>query len=74
MKVIEVYKTNVQNEAHSHRIIRFLHRNYPCYNVNFDLHDTDRVLRIESYRQRIDNDSIINLVKQLGCKAELLPD
>ena len=74
MKVVEVYKTNVQNETQGNRIIRFLHRNYPWYNVNFDLDDIDRVLRIESYQRKIDNESIISLVRQLGCKAEPLPD
>ncbi|MGN6436361.1 MAG: hypothetical protein ACTHMM_07490 [Agriterribacter sp.] len=74
MKIVEVYKTNVEDQQQGNRIIYFLHRNYPWYNANFDLHDTDRILRIESYRQTINNENIINLVKQFGCTAEVLPD
>lgn len=74
MKIVEVYKTNVQDQKQGNRIIYFLHRNFPWYNANFDLDDTDKILRIESYQQKINNENIISLVKQFGCNAEVLPD
>ncbi|MBX2922032.1 MAG: hypothetical protein KF746_07560 [Chitinophagaceae bacterium] len=74
MKVVEIYKTNVQSKMQGSRIIGFLHRHYPWYNANFDLEDTDRILRVESFHQHIDNENIIGIMKQFGCKAEPLPD
>ncbi|MBX3254192.1 MAG: hypothetical protein KF862_08640 [Chitinophagaceae bacterium] len=74
MKVVEVYKTNVQSKIQGSRIIGFLHRRYPWYNANFDLDDIDRILRVESFQQSIDNENIISVMEQFGCKAEPLPD
>lgn len=74
MKTIEVYKTNVQNNSQGNRIIRFIHRHYPCYNANFDMEDSDRILRVESFHESIDNENIVSLMKQFGCTAEPLPD
>ena len=48
--MVEIFKTNVQNEFDSNYIIAIIKRQYPNYKINFDLEDCDRILRIEGGR------------------------
>ena len=45
--VIEVFATNVESKTDAARLCHLLHALYPESKINFDLHDKDRVLRIE---------------------------
>lgn len=45
--MIEVFKTNVQNEYQAATILDMLSGYYPLYRINFDLDDCDRILRVE---------------------------
>jgi hypothetical protein len=44
---IEVFKTNVGDENQANELKSVLMHHFPGSRVNFDLHDSDRVLRIE---------------------------
>lgn len=46
--MIEVFKTNVQKAAQSRLMIKLLKVHFPASQINFDLDDCDKVLRIES--------------------------
>lgn len=74
MKIIEVYKTNVTDIRQSIILLEELHKRFPGYLVNFDLHDCDKILRIESSQARINNESIVHLLREFGYFAEPLPD
>jgi len=41
--------------------------------VNFDLDDCDRILRVV-FEGKIQSDLLIELLKDVGCIAEVLPD
>jgi hypothetical protein len=45
--MIEVFKTNVQEVSHANEIIAMLLEHLPGSKINFDMHDCDKVLRVE---------------------------
>lgn len=74
MAIIEVYKTNVQNNVQVRQLVNALHRQFPWYTANFDLHDCDNILRVESNAIEIEDEGIIGFMKTCGFTAEPLPD
>ena len=45
--MIEVFKTNVEETTQASRIIDLLLEHFPGNKINFDLHDCDKILRVE---------------------------
>lgn len=45
--MVEVFKTNVQEASTANKIISLLLQQFPCCKINFDLHDCDKILRVE---------------------------
>lgn len=74
MATVEVYKTNVQNNTQVKELVYALHRQFPWYTTNFDLHDCDNILRVESRDMKIEDEGIISFMKTCGFTAEPLPD
>ena len=46
--IVEIFKTSVNNQQLANQIVSNLNQLYPDYQINFDLEDCDKVLRIES--------------------------
>jgi hypothetical protein len=67
---IEVFKTNVANETEANELKRVLHLHFPGSRVNFDLHDCDRVLRIEG--ADFTADQVVILAEAKGVVCSLL--
>jgi hypothetical protein len=67
---VEVFKTDVQNVAQSVKLIRKLRQHIPGIEINFDLDDCDRVLRIEG--GHIPVPRVIKLMNNNGYYCELL--
>jgi hypothetical protein len=44
--MVEVFKTNVHNGEHAVRLISVLEQAFPGFQLNFDLDDCDRILRV----------------------------
>lgn len=72
--MIEVFKTDVTDRGHADILLRQIHRTFTCYTANFDIQDCDRILRVNSTAGSIQSGSIIRLLKEFGCTAEVLPD
>jgi ABC-type bacteriocin/lantibiotic exporter with double-glycine peptidase domain len=72
--MIEVFRTNVKNQRDANKILCLIHMLFTEYQANFDLNDCDRILRIKSKTETLDNVSIINLLRTLGYSIEILPD
>ena len=70
--MIEVFKTNVQNPESAEKIATALSTHFGYPNVDFDLEDCDKVLRIEA--DNISNAKVIKLLQEWGCQCEVLPD
>ena len=46
-KMIEVFKTNVQNEIQCKQKLKTLKKKFPALKINFDLQDCDKIVRVE---------------------------
>jgi hypothetical protein len=69
---IEIFKTDVYDRAEAEMIVQQLHAAFESYRVNFDLHDCDRILRIEATAGEIAPDPVIRMMEELGYEAKLL--
>ena len=69
-QVIEVFKTDVEDESDARMIVQMLVERFPGSRVNFDLQDRDRILRIEG--NGICNASVVSLVKDAGFSCAIL--
>jgi hypothetical protein len=72
--MIEVFRTNVTNDAFASVLANKIEQQFPGYKVNFDLDDCDRILRIRSNVEVIHAAQVIEFVNEFGCTAEVLPD
>jgi hypothetical protein len=63
-KNIEVFKTNVYDRGDAERLVAMLSSNFPGTRINFDLHDCDKVLRMEGPDFTVEK--VVVLVKQNG--------
>ncbi len=70
--MVEVFKTNVDNIAICHQLVHELQSLDSLYQVNFDLEDCDRILRIENREGTIECDGVIKTLARFGFSAEIL--
>jgi len=45
--MVEVFKTDVQEASQANKLVALLLQHFPGSKINFDLHDCDKVLRVE---------------------------
>lgn len=70
MPLVEVFKTNIQNNRQATAILKKLGLLFPRCRINFDLTDCDKILRVEG---RITSpDKIIEVVTTDGYTCEVL--
>jgi tRNA splicing ligase len=72
--MIEVFKTNVTSLVDADKILNEIRKANPQYLPNFDLQDQDRILRVVSSIDTIDQHTIIGVVRKYGFDAEVLTD
>lgn len=72
--MIEVFKTNVQDETTAEHIIETISLQFPEVFVNFDLEDHDRILRIESAGDALPVGDLITLMNTKGYECQVLED
>jgi hypothetical protein len=70
LKMIEVFKTNVQQSTDAVRLVQVLKQHFPSSRINFDLDDCDRILRVEG--EDVDIEQIMGLVKGNGFRCSVL--
>jgi SAM-dependent methyltransferase len=72
MKCVEIFKTNVSTSEEADQVINAVKKVLPQAQINFDLDDCDKILRVEG----ISNPSgmIVNTVMELGYYCEAIPD
>lgn len=68
--MVEVFKTNVEQPEHSEMLIDQIITQIPNSQVNFDLEDCDKILRIEA--ESVSNQLIIEILHRNGYHAEVL--
>ena len=70
---VEVFKTNVADPDQAKWLVDQIERSFANCKVNFDLDDCDRILRV-MFEEEIQSDMLIDLLENVGCKSEVLPD
>ncbi|HEY2722128.1 MAG TPA: hypothetical protein VGI82_10410 [Chitinophagaceae bacterium] len=68
--MIEVFKTNVGEFVQAKRIIDLLLEQFPGNKINFDLHDCDKILRVEG--KNFCAEKVISLVMENGFMCDVL--
>ncbi len=68
--MIEVFKTNVEETVQAKKIINILQEHFPGNRINFDLHDCDKILRVEG--KSFCADKIMNVVAENGFICDIL--
>ena len=68
--MVEVFKTNVQKKRQGKMLLCILSKAFPSFEINFDLSDCDKVLRVEG--DTMEAFRIIMLVKEYGFNCEVL--
>ena len=71
--MVEVFKTNVNERGHANMLIDLIHKTFIDYKANFDLWDCDKILRVECRTGLIIPTPLIDLLKEFGFHAEVLP-
>lgn len=69
-----MFKTNVEEPAHAERLLHHIHQKLMGYTANFDLQDHDHILRVECCGGLVESILVIDLIKNSGFTAEILPD
>lgn len=70
---VQVFRTNVADPERAKWLMDQIQRSLTSCKVNFDLDDCDRILRVVC-EENIQSDVLIDLLKDAGCIAEVLPD
>ena len=68
--MIEVFSTNVDDAENANMLISMIADHFPACNINFDLDDCDKILRVEGNDFR--PAKIVSLVKQNGFHCSIL--
>ena len=68
--MIEVFKTNIENTGDAHSIAEMLVQLFPGSRINFDLHDCDKILRVEG--NNFSTGEVVSLLSSEGFNCEVL--
>lgn len=69
---IKVYKTNVTKPSQAKAILDKIRLNVPGSDPSFDLDDCDKVLRVETQKEPVNDLEIRGLIKASGFQIEEL--
>ncbi len=74
MKIVKVFKTDVQDQLVARQIVLFLKQTFSYWRINFDLDDCDRILRIESQQGAVEEGEVQLLIARYGHRCEPLQE
>jgi len=72
--MIEVFKTNVQEQQHAAAIVNEIHKHLGHCHANFDLQDCDNILRVKSASGEVPVNTLFEILNRYGCRAEILSE
>jgi hypothetical protein len=72
--MVEVFKTNVTCTEQAILLVERIQKTFPHYQVNFDLDDCDRILRVKSISGNVQTTLLIDFLNTIGYTAEVLQD
>lgn len=72
--MIEVFKTDVDDSRYADILVEHIQRTFQGYEVNFDLQDRDKILRVKNVAGVVNSDRLIRMLNTFGFHAEVLQD
>jgi len=72
--MVEVFKTNVQNDQHAQLLIEAIYNAGVNYMATFDLQDCDKILRVQCNQGLVDHSLVTAILFAHGYYAEVLQD
>ena len=69
-QMVEVFKTNVAEVQEATKLVALLLQHFPTNKINFDLHDCDKILRMEG--QNVMVEKVMMLVEKNGFECSVL--
>ncbi len=72
--MVEVYKTSVQDHIQAKVVKMLLLAHNPFLEINFDLEDCDKILRIKNIEDAVDISSVLQVLNETGIYVEVLAD
>jgi N12 class adenine-specific DNA methylase len=72
--MIEVFKTTIENSKQANVVKQLLLMANPTLEINFDLDDCDRILRINNNEKTVDVSAVLKIFHEKGIQIEVLPD
>jgi len=70
MRIVEIFRTDIQNDKDADKVISSLLILYPTCKINFDLEDEENILRVEAIGFGIEISRIVNYMIELGHNCE----
>ncbi|MBW8243999.1 hypothetical protein K1F50_14420 [Muricauda oceani] len=71
-KTVEVFSTSVTSIEKGEFLLDRLQKEFPYYEINFDLEDCDNILRVENVGGNLDSARIISFMEKYGEKIRIL--
>ena len=68
--MVEVFKTNVREVSEADKLVSLLLQHFPGSKINFDLHDCDKILRVEG--KDFLTETVMVVVKENGFTCDVL--
>ena len=72
--MVEIFSTDVRSQTDADFLLGELAKQFPMYEVNFDLEDCDNILRVASFMDEIDTLEIVALLNGFGFCIHILAD
>jgi hypothetical protein len=72
--MVEVFKTNVKTRRQARTIVNHIHKSISNCLANFDLEDCDKILRITYSNEAFQPSHLIEILRNIGIDALVLPD
>ena len=70
--MVEIFKTDVEEVSKADMIVEKLLQHFPTYRINFDLHDCDKILRVEAGDTSVDIESILEVACYYSLEISLI--
>lgn len=70
--LVEVFKTNLNDQQSATEIVKVLKRLFPNYKINFDLEDCDKILRVKAEIGYVEADKVMNVIRSFNHDIEIL--
>jgi hypothetical protein len=68
--MVEIFKTNVKQASEAEQLVSHLSSLMPDCRINLDLHDSDKVLRVQG--EQVIPEQVVSIAKAMGYDCMIL--